>query len=71
MNKIVVTLAAVLAVSASFAQGFGGGQPGMRPRFGGMAGGPMTMLLMDPKVSEELKLTDEQKAKLEEIGQSI
>jgi len=36
-----------------------------------MAGGPITMLLMDPKVSDELKLTDDQKSKLADIGKTI
>ncbi len=69
MNKVVFMLAALIAISNSFAQGFGGGQT--RMRFGGMAGGPMTMLLMDSKVTEELKLTDDQKTKLADIGKSI
>jgi len=71
MFKVVFILAALMAVSVSFAQGFGGGQPGMRSRPGGMAGGPITMLLMDPKVSDELKLTDDQKSKLADIGKTI
>jgi ribosomal protein L16 Arg81 hydroxylase len=70
MNKVVAMLAAIVAVSASFGQIFGG-QVVTGPKPGLMAGGPMTALLMDPKVSDELKLTDDQKNKLDDIGRGV
>ena len=36
-----------------------------------MSGGPMSMLLMDPEVTAELKVTDDQKTKLAAIGKSM
>lgn len=74
MKKFLFVIAVMALMASSFAQGFGGGfgggQGGGMGRFR-MAGAPMTMLLMDPQVAEELKLTDDQKSKLTAAGESI
>jgi len=62
--KVILVMVGVAAISAaSFGQGFRGG-------FGGPGGGSPTMMLMRDDVKTELKLTDEQKAKLQEIQDS-
>lgn len=72
MKKFLLLLVSFCLVGSALAQGFGSqGGFGGGSAFGMGAGGPMTMLLMDPQVNEELKLTDEQKTKLAEAGKSI
>ena len=71
MKKLVFVVAVAVAASMSFAQVIVGGQASAPPRFPGMSSGPMTMLLMDPKVSNELKLTDDQRGKLKAVGEGI
>jgi Spy/CpxP family protein refolding chaperone len=67
-TKLWMTVALAVAVAApSWAQGRGQGRG---QGFGGMMGGPM-QILMIPAVQEELKLTEEQKGKLQQVGQEI
>ncbi len=63
LKRTITTLAAALLVAASFAQG--GGQRGGFGMRGGMAS-PI-FLLQDEQIRTELKITDEQKAKLDEV----
>jgi Spy/CpxP family protein refolding chaperone len=78
-RTLIAAALAVVAASAS-AQGFPGGGPGgpggpggrggmMRPGFGGPQRGltPAGMLVMREDVQEDLKLTDAQRAKLDEL----
>ncbi|MCS6860447.1 MAG: hypothetical protein NZT92_09030 [Abditibacteriales bacterium] len=67
--KLWMTVALAVAVAApSWAQGRGQG------RFGGAFGGPggvVLQLVRMPEVQAELKLTDEQKVKLQQVGQEL
>lgn len=66
-TKLWMTVALAVAVAApSWAQGRGQG----RGFGGGMMGGPL-QILMIPAVQDELKLTEEQKTKLQQVGQEI
>src|SRR5438046_2716234 len=56
----------LLASDAAFAQGQRGRGRGGFPGFGG-GGGGAGFLLMNPQVQKELKMTDEQTAKVGEI----
>lgn len=67
MKRALVTLLILTLAVASFAQGFGGGQGSP---FGQM-GGPISMLLMDPKVIQELGLSADQAAKLVDLGKGM
>ncbi len=59
--KVILVMAGVVALSAvSFGQRFGG-------MMGGNGGGNPAMLLRRDDVKEDLKLTDDQKSKLQEI----
>lgn len=84
IQRILIAAAlAVVAASAS-AQGFPGGGPGgqggpggrggMRMMMGGPGGGGVAsadMLIMRQDVQEDLKLTDEQKEKLDELRKTM
>ncbi len=66
-TKLWMTVALAVAVAApSWAQGRGQG----RGFGGGMMGGPL-QILMIPAVQDELKLTEEQKTKLQQVGQEL
>ena len=70
IKRTITTLAAALLVAASFAQGgFGGGQGRGFGR--GFGGGNPAFLLRDEQVRAELKITDEQKSKLDELQSSM
>ena len=64
--KLILVMVGVAALTAaSFGQGFRGGM-----MMGGPGGGNPTMMLMRDDVKADLKLTDDQKAKLQEIQDS-
>ncbi len=69
--KVSFIAIAVLALaSVSFAQGGGGGGQRGQGRFGMMqmgGGQRLTQMLRNPQVQEELKLTDDQKAKIDAL----
>ncbi|MBS1714245.1 MAG: hypothetical protein JST30_07895 [Armatimonadetes bacterium] len=70
MNKIIRTLAvAAMIGAAALSMAQGGGGRGMR--MGGPGGGGPTMLLMREDVQKEIKLTSEQKSKLDEMRQAM
>jgi len=67
-TKVWMTVALAVAVAApSWAQGRGQGRG---QGFGGLMGGPLQLITI-PAVQEELKLTEEQKSKLQQVGQEI
>src|SRR5580765_1772277 len=57
----------MLAGNVVFAQGFGRGRGG----FGGMGGGGAGMLLGNPQVQKELKMNEDQVAKIGEIQREM
>lgn len=63
----------LIASNVALAQGQGQGGRGGRGGFGGFGGGgqmPVAFLLASPQVQKDLKLTDEQTAKIKEIGEA-
>src|SRR5262249_48622552 len=60
-----------LAVALAVVALLGGAALAQQRPFGGFGGGGMAMLLMNPDVQQELKLSEEQITKAKEIGQQI
>lgn len=69
VKKLVILGALIALAAVSLAQPGGGG--GMRGGFGGPGGGNPSMLLQRDDVQSELKITDDQKAKLSEFNQTM